>query len=102
MPNMAATLFAPVALDPDRSFMRRTAVGAVNPDVAVTVPAVVARNPHVTRTRRGNYLNRAGRRWANADDDLGVGNPDREDKCRYSDEEIALQVQEGASQVLKT
>jgi hypothetical protein len=77
---MATTFFAPLALDPYSSMMRRPGVMTVDPDVAVSIPAVVARDPHPTlMSWSGNDFDWAWRRWTDADDDLRIGNADREE-----------------------
>jgi len=71
---MAATLFAPFAFHPHRTTMRRTAIRAVDPDVPVSVPTVLARNPYIALLRRrGSDLDGAWRRRTDADDDLSIG-----------------------------
>jgi len=94
MPDVATALLAPVALDPDGTGMRWTAVGAVNPDVGVAIPAVIAGNPDIAGTRGWDHLDRTWRRGTDADDNLRFGGADREEERGYSDEEIAFQVQE--------
>jgi hypothetical protein len=95
MPDVAAALFAPVAGYPDCSVMRRPAMRSGNPDVAMPIPAVVARNPDIAGMRSsGHNLNRARRRRANADDDLSVGSADCKKESGYGDKESALYVHE--------
>jgi hypothetical protein len=77
MPHIASAARAPVTFHPVRVGVGRTLVVAGDPDVAVTVPAVVARVPGpvaVLRGRHGDDLNGARRRRPNADDDLRSGN----------------------------
>jgi hypothetical protein len=73
VPDVPAAFFAPLTGDPYGSAMWRTAIFAVDPDVPVAVPAVVAGDPDVAFVDRcGNDFDGARRRWADADDDLGV------------------------------
>jgi hypothetical protein len=66
---MATTLFAPVARDPDGAGMWRAAIGAMNPDVAVAIPAVIAGHPDPAGMRCGrNNLYGPGWRWADTND----------------------------------
>ena len=74
-PDIAATAMGPVSLHPTRMRMRWLSVVAGNPYVAATVPAMVAGLPDpVTMLwrRGGNHFDRARRRRADADDDLGI------------------------------
>src|ERR1017187_8629121 len=81
VPDVAAALFTPLAFNPDASAMGWAGVVTVYPDIAVAIPAVVARNPDKALVgRRGDDFYGARRGWANADDDLCVGGPDREEK----------------------
>ena len=65
----AVTAMLPAMRDPDRAGMRRADPMAVDPDVAVSVPAVVAVVPNPTRMRRTvvGFVNGRGRRHANND-----------------------------------
>jgi hypothetical protein len=74
MPNMPATLAAPLAGVPDGTGMWRTAVRSVNPYVAVAIPTVIPGDPVVTGTLCRNHFDRA--RWGrtDADNELRAGN----------------------------
>ena len=85
MPDVAAALGTPLARDPDGAAMRRTAVGAGDPDVGVAVPAVVAGYPDpvavngwgrgATSTGRGGGGPMRIKIWA-------LATPTREKMCR--------------------
>jgi hypothetical protein len=91
VPDVAATLFAPVALNPDCAAVWRMAEGTVDPDIAVAVPAVVAGNPNPALVGWGrDDFDGARRRWANADDNLRVGSADREEEGTGCGEELFL------------
>jgi hypothetical protein len=73
VPDVAAAFFAPLTGDPYGSAMWRTAILAVDPDVGVAVPAVVAGDPDIAFVGwGGDDFDFVRRRWADADDDLGV------------------------------
>jgi hypothetical protein len=73
VPDVATTFAAPLASDPNCSAMRRTTICATDPDVAMTIPTVVARNPVVAGTGGGNDLDGARRGRTDTNDDLSVG-----------------------------
>jgi hypothetical protein len=75
-PDVAVAAMDPAALDPVRVRVRRPFVDSRDPDVAGSVPAMVAGVPGpvtVLRRRGGNDFDGTWRRWADADDDLGTG-----------------------------
>jgi hypothetical protein len=79
-PDVALTMVVPVTGDPAGVGMRRFHVGPGNPDVCVAVPAMIALVPGpagVLVGRRRNNLDGARWGWADADDDLRLG-----DACR--------------------
>jgi len=91
VPDVAATLFAPLTFDPDGAVMRRAAVGSVDPDVAVAIPAVIAGNPDVAFMRGDGYdLHGTWGRRANADDDLRVGGANGKEKAAGCNEKLFL------------
>src|ERR1017187_8392050 len=91
VPDMAAAFLAPVAFNPDSSAMGWAGVVTVYPGIAVAIPAVVARNPDKALVwRRGDDFDGARRRWANADDDLRVGNANRQEEAADCDEKLFL------------
>jgi hypothetical protein len=57
--------------------MRRTTISAMDPDIAMAVPAVIARHPDITWAWSGYDFNRTRRRRTNADNDLRIGSADR-------------------------
>jgi hypothetical protein len=74
VPNVAAALLAPFALYPYCTGMRRAAIDTGHPDVAVSIPAVVAGDPHIPLVRwGGNDFDWARRRRADAHNDLSIG-----------------------------
>ncbi len=75
VPDVAAALVDPVAFDPDRMRTGRGHIGSWNPDIAVTVPAMIAGvpGPIGVSTRRGGYSLDHSSWWTDAYDDLGVG-----------------------------
>ena len=68
--NPPVSTVLPAMCDPDTAAMRWAHPMAMNPDVAVTVPAVVAIDPHPSRVRWMFVDLDDGCRWRNADDDL--------------------------------
>src|ERR1017187_5056830 len=91
VPDVAAALFTPLAFDPDASAMGWAGVVTVYPDIAVAIPAVVARNPDKARVgRRGDDFDGARRRWTNADDDLRVGSANRQEEAADCGEKLLL------------
>jgi hypothetical protein len=91
VPDVAATLFTPLACDPDGPAMGWAGVVAVYPDIAVAVPAVVSGNPGVARVwRRGHDLDGTRRRWANANHDLRVGSANPQEKAADCSEKLFL------------
>jgi hypothetical protein len=88
---MAAAFFAPLARDPDGTRMGRTTVGAGDPDIGVSVPAVIPGHPDPSgMRRRGDYFNGVRRGWSNTHDDLRVGSADREKECAGCGEKLLL------------
>ena len=73
VPDVAAALGTPLSGDPDGPATRWTAVGTGDPDVAVTVPAMVAVNPNKTGLRRHAALFNNGSRWTYANRNLRLG-----------------------------
>jgi len=74
VPNVAAALLAPLSFHPDSAVMRWAAIDTGHPDIAMSVPAVVAGNPHVTFVWRGrNDFDWARRRRADAHNNLSIG-----------------------------
>src|ERR1019366_8930027 len=91
VPDVATALFAPVAFDPDGPAMGWAGIVTVCPYIAVAIPAVVARNPDIALVwRRGDDFDGARRGWANADDDLRVGNANRQEEAADCDEKLFL------------
>jgi hypothetical protein len=80
VPDVAATLFAPVAFNPDGAPVWRTAVGAVDPDVGVPVPAVVAGDPDKALAGGGHDLDGTRGRRTDADHYLRIGCSNREEE----------------------
>jgi hypothetical protein len=74
-PDIAAALVYPAAVDPDGSVTGRGSIGTRDPDVAGTVPAMVAMAPGPigmsVGARRNDFAWRY--RWPDPDDDLGIG-----------------------------
>jgi hypothetical protein len=84
VPNVTAAFAAPLTRDPDCARMWGTLVAATYPDIAMTIPAMVAwhPNPIAVRARRSrNDFDRTGWGRPNADNDLGVRNAGREQDC---------------------
>jgi hypothetical protein len=91
VPDVAATLFTPIAFNPDGTAMGWAGVVAVYPDIAVAIPAMVSGNPDPALMRRcGGDFNGARRRWANADDDLRVRRANREEEAANCGEKLLL------------
>ena len=68
-----AAVMDPVMRNPARSWMRWTVPAAGNPDVALTVPAVVPVNPYESALwQRGTAFDDGGR-WSDANNDLCKG-----------------------------
>jgi hypothetical protein len=91
-PDPAAAAMGPVTFDPTGVGMRRFDVGAGNPGVALTVPAVVAGVPSpftMLRWRRRNDFMRT-LRWTDANNDLGLGNTSSEEKSTGNNREELL------------
>jgi hypothetical protein len=82
-PDVAFAVVVPVAVDPVGVGVGWFHVGSGNPNIPVTVPAVVAGVPGpvwvLVRWGR-NVLDGTGR-WADPDDDLGLCNACREEEC---------------------
>jgi hypothetical protein len=77
---MATALLAPLSWNPDDAWTRGTTIGARNPHIPVTIPAVVARHPHHPRAVLfGDNLDRPRWRRADAHNDLGIRSPDRQE-----------------------
>ena len=75
---MAAAFFTPLAFNPHGPTMRWAGVVTVNPDVAVTVPPMISRDPDPALVRRcRNDFDGARWRWAYADDNLRVSHSNR-------------------------
>jgi hypothetical protein len=91
VPDVATTLFTPFAFDPNGSAMGWAGVVTVDPDVSVAIPAVVAGNPDKALVwRRRDDFDGSRRRWTNADDDLRVGNANRQEEAADCDEKLFL------------
>ena len=71
-PAIAAPL--PVMVNPDGAWMRGMGPKAMNPDVVLAIPAVVAFDPHPSDMRRIVMMLNDGWRRRNADDDLSHRN----------------------------
>jgi len=78
----AVTTVLPTMRDPYRAFMRRVGPVAVDPDVAVAVPAVIAVDPNPSAVRRTvvGFDDGIGRRYANYD--LRKSGGRRETNCK--------------------
>jgi hypothetical protein len=76
---MPAALLAPVTLDPDCTAVGRAAILAADPDIAMTIPAVIARDPDPTfmGCDRYNFYG-TRRRRSNTHYDLSIGRADRQ------------------------
>ena len=73
-PDVAAAAVVPVTFNPAGVGAGWGGVGARDPDVVGAVPAVIAGLPDIAGVRGyGDDLDRARRRWADADDDLRRG-----------------------------
>jgi hypothetical protein len=93
VPDVATALGTPLSGDPDGPAMGWAAVLAGNPDVAMAIPAVVAGDPDPVVVRGRDYgddFDGAGRRRADADDDLRVGRADGEKESAGGGEELFL------------
>ena len=93
VPDVASALGTPLAFNPNSAAMGRAAVATGNPDVAVTVPTVIAGDPDpvaVNGWGRGDDFYGARRRRANADHDLRVGHADGEEECAGCGEDLLL------------
>jgi len=93
VPDVATTFGAPLAFNPNGSAMGRTLVFSWNPDVAASVPAVVAGDPYIVAVngwRSWDNFDGTRRRWADADHDLRVGRADGEKNCAGCGEELFL------------
>jgi hypothetical protein len=85
-PDVTTVAMGPVAFDPARMRTWRFSVVSGDPDVTLTVPAVVAGMPGPTRMfvwRSRNHFYRAWRWGADTDDDLGIG---RGASCQHGSE----------------
>jgi hypothetical protein len=74
----AATAMNPVMCCPMRARMRRTVPATGNPDVAGSVPALIAVDPHEAALRRWGTALDDGRRRANANHNLRKGSRRRQ------------------------
>ena len=66
----AVTALLPAMRNPDRAAMRGADPMAVDPDVAVAIPAVIAVDPHITIMRRTVVLFDDGRGRRDTNDNL--------------------------------
>ena len=76
-PDVAVVVMVPMTFNPAGVGMRRLLVDAGDPDVAVTVPAMVAIVPGPARVfvrRDGDNFDWTRRGRADSDDDLGLCN----------------------------
>jgi hypothetical protein len=73
VPDVAAAFFAPLAFNPHGSVMGWVGVVAVNPNVAVTVPAMISGDPDPALVWRG-WDDFDGAWWgrANPHDNLSI------------------------------
>ena len=76
--NPAIAALFPAMGNPDGAGMRWTRPTAMNPDVAVAVPAVITVDPYPSLVRWTVMMLNDGWRWCNADDDLRHRNRRRE------------------------
>jgi hypothetical protein len=93
VPDVATALLAPLSGDPNGPAMRRTHVSSGNPNVAVSIPAVVAGNPDpVAVYGRGLWddFDGARRRRADADNDLRVGSANGEKEGAGCGKDLSL------------
>jgi hypothetical protein len=88
-PDIAFTSAVPMTVDPAGVWMRRLLIDTGNPDVAVTVPTMIATMPGPIAMLGWRWWNNFMRtfRWSNTNDNLGLGNTCDEQNAASDSEE---------------